>query len=165
MRDMASRVRWVRNPAPSTSVSPHGRLTPRFLARLDAVLEKVARDCPSGRVALLGPPAVTPAVRRRWRDVDVVGTAAADRVVCGDEAVDVVVSVGVLATAADPAASLRDHARVARAHLVVTAPRGLRGRAGPGWRTSAFVRLASTVGSVADVARAPGATIVWVRVG
>lgn len=176
-------------------------LTARFLARLDEVIDRVAAQTPSGRVLVIGrgEGGVATGLCRRWSDVTAVdlsderlrrpwGAAAgprptyadARRLPFPDGAFDVAVAGEVLEHLSDPAAGLSELARVARSHLVLSAPRapwchladlvaGRRRRASDDpagevndWTVPDFVRLASRVGAVRDVASSFTRCILWV---
>lgn len=186
-----------------TSTNPAIRfLTNRFLLDLETVFDRVAAETPTARVAEIGcgEGEIAERLHGRWGDVTAVdlpdaglraewanrpgprfvhGNAA--RLPFADNAFDVVASVEVLEHLHDPVAGLREYARVARRHLVLSVPREPIFRLGnllaarhvrelgntPGhlnhWSSPEFVRFVSTVGAVADVVKPLPWTIVWVR--
>lgn len=177
-------------------------LTNRFLARLDGIVALVAAEMPDARVLEVGCGEGEIARRLYMRFGDVTALdlpdaglragwqavqgprflhADAERLPFADNAFDVVVSVEVLEHLVNPEIGLREYARVARRHLVLSVPREPLFRLGnlaagrhvrdlgntPGhlnhWSTPGFVRFVSQVGAVREVALPLPWTIAWVR--
>lgn len=188
-----------------TSTNPAIRfLTNRFLERLDDTFARVAAQAPDARVAEIGcgEGEIAARLHERWGNVAAVDLpdaglrrewqsrpgphflhGDATRLPFPDNTFDVLASVEVLEHLDDPVAGLREYARVARSHLVLSVPREPVFRLGnlvagrhvrslgntPGhlnhWSSPDFLRFVSTVGSVAHVAKPLPWTIVWVRLG
>lgn len=186
-----------------TSSNPAIRwLTNRFLTSLEGTFDRVHADTPDARVAEIGcgEGEIADRLHERWDDVTALDLpdaglrrewqsrsgprflhGDATRLPFPDNAFDVVVSVEVLEHLDDAAAGLREYARVARRHLVLSVPREPIFRLGnlatarhlrdlgntPGhlnhWSTPSFLRFVSTVGAVAGVSKPLPWTIVWVR--
>lgn len=188
-----------------TSTNPAIRLlTNRFLDSLEDTFDRVAAYAPAARVAEIGcgEGEIAERLHSRWGDVTALDLPDAGlrtewrsrtgprflhgdalRLPFADDTFDVLASVEVLEHLADPVAGLREYARVARGHLVLSVPREPVFRLGnllsgrhvrtlgntPGhlnhWSSPDFVRFVSTVGSVAHVEKPLPWTIVWVRLG
>lgn len=177
-------------------------LTNRFLRRLDAICGNVAAEAPAARVLEVGcgEGEIARRLHLRWDDVTALDLPDAGlrqewRAVPGPKflhadahklpfeggAFDVLVSIEVLEHLEDPQAGLREYARVAGRHLILSVPREPLFRMGnmsagrhwgalgntPGhlnhWSTASFVRFASTVGAVREVALPMPWTMLWVR--
>lgn len=177
-------------------------LTNRFLAGFEAVLTGVEAETPLARVLEVGcgEGEIARRLQARWGEVTALdlpdaGLRAEWRRVSGpcflhadaeglpftDGAFDLVVSVEVLEHLRDPAAGLREMARVSRRHLVLSVPREPLFRLGnlltgrhvrdlgntPGhfnhWSTPSFLRFVSQVGAVRDSRQPLPWTIAWVR--
>jgi SAM-dependent methyltransferase len=177
-------------------------LTNRFLDTLDEVCAEVASETPVARVLEVGcgEGEIAGRLHRRWGDVTALDLpdaglrlqwhrldgphflhADAEGLPFDDNAFDVVVSVEVLEHLRHPEAGLREMARVARRHLVLSVPREPIFRMGnlftgrhvrdlgntPGhlnhWSAPAFLRFVSQVGAVRDTRLPLPWTIAWVR--
>lgn len=149
---------------------------------LDDLLDQVTVETPMGLAVAVGggDSGLAERLHARWGDATAVMPDDA-RLPFADKTVDVLVGGASLATLDDPAAGLRELARVTRRHLVLAVPRdpvfrlaelvaapharamgvppGRRSR----WTAPEFIRLVSTVGAVADVAKPLPWTLVWVR--
>lgn len=167
---------------PARAATP-GPLTRRLMGRLDGLLDQVAAETPTGRAVAVGweEGSILERLQLRWGDATLVVPGDA-RLPFADKTVDVLVGGGSLARLADPEHGLRELARVCRRHLVLAVPRdpafgvahlvaapearalgvprGRRRR----WTAPDFIRLVSTVGAVADVAKPLPWTLVWVRI-
>lgn len=177
-------------------------LTERFLGSLERTFDGVEVETPHARVLEVGcgEGEIARRLHARWGDVtgldlpdaglrsewgQVSGPrflhGNAERLPFPDEHFDVVVSVEVLEHLQDPAAGLREMARVSRRHLVLSVPREPVFRMGnfftgrhvralgntPGhlnhWSSPAFLRFVSQVGAVRDSHQPLPWTIAWVR--
>jgi 2-polyprenyl-3-methyl-5-hydroxy-6-metoxy-1,4-benzoquinol methylase len=180
------------------------RLTEHWLSRLDELARRIAQEDPAARVLEVGcgEGEIARRLHKRWGDVtaldlpdaglradwmEVPGPrfrhADAERLPFADDAFDVLVSVEVLEHLRDPDRALREYARVARRHLLLSVPREPIFRAGnllagryvrhlgntPGhlnhWTTPGFIRFCSQVGSIRATALPLPWTVLWVRLG
>lgn len=159
-----------------------GCLARRVMGRLDVLLDQVAADTPAGLAVAVdgGDSGLAERLHARWGEATAAMLVDA-RLPFADKTVDVLVGGASLATLDDPAAGLRELARVTRRHLVLAIPRdpvfrlaelvaapharamGVPPGARRGWTAPGFIRLASTVGAVADVTKPLPWTLVWVR--
>ncbi len=186
-----------------TSANPAIRwLTERWVARLECLLEDISADSTVslalevgagegviserlhqrfGRSVGIDLPDAE--LRRQWRARPGPGYLHADahRLPFADDSFDLIVCVEVLEHLPDPAAGLRELARVGTGDLLLSVPREPLFRGSnlaalryvrdlgntPGhlnhWSTRQFRRFASSVGEVRDVATPYPWTIVWVR--
>ncbi|MFN2624854.1 MAG: class I SAM-dependent methyltransferase [Mycobacteriales bacterium] len=177
-------------------------LTERWVTRLDEVIARTTRDAHAprnplevgcgegvisqrlhgrfGRCVSIDLPDA--GLRAEWRERPGPAYLHADalRLPFGDDAFDLIVCVEVLEHLTDPAAGLRELARVSSRHLVLSVPRepifrGSNLLAGryvkdlgntPGhlnhWSAAGFQRFASHVGSIREVATPFPWTILWV---
>lgn len=178
------------------------RLTENWLSRLDDLADQIAQDTPAARVLEVGcgEGEIARRLFERWGDVtaldlpdaglraDWAGVPGprflhgdAEQLPFEDNSFDVLVSVEVLEHLKDPERALREYARVARTHLLLSVPREPLFRMGnfftgryvkdfgntPGhlnhWSTPAFIRFCSQVGGIRATALPPPWTALWVR--
>lgn len=158
-------------------------LTRGLMGALEGLLDRVAAETPTARAVAVGwgeDSGMAERLHVRWGDAALVVPGDA-RLPFADKTVDVLVGGGSLATQQDPEAGLRELARVTRRHLVLAMPRepafsvahlvaapearavGVRPGRRRRWTSPDLIRLVSTVGAVADVAKPLPWTLVWVR--
>lgn len=127
----------------------------RFVERIDAVIDDVCADRkPATRVLAIG---ADDALLERLRDR--FGPAVTtDRAAASD--VDLVLAIGALSAAADPAAELRALEALTSQHLVLAEPRKPFAR-GRSWTMPGLQRLVSEAASVRQVTTPPPWVVVW----
>lgn len=178
------------------------RLTEHWLGRLDGMAAQIQRETPQARVLEVGcgEGEIARRLHDRWGNVTALDLpdaglradwrqtpgprflhADAEQLPFDDDTFDVLVSVEVLEHLRNPERALREYARVARRHLLLSVPREPLFRMGnlfagryvrdlgntPGhlqhWSTPAFMRFCSQVGAVRATALPPPWTVLWVR--
>lgn len=147
---------------------------PAYVVRAVVALARAAlMDAPAPRdprAMVVGAPgpAAREALEAATAGLTVIEAPDGDIATSADEAFDVIAALGWLHRLDEPQAALRALAGRSE-HLVLATPReplaarGVRVHGGRSWSSPGFLRFASTVGAVREVAHPLGWTVLWVR--